>query len=183
MSKAKLKHTTEAALIEMLKSVNGASFISIDTETVPEMNKTMGRGSGMANPHYGRVTKVQKGSVVMAFQNKTINGYAQMVQRRLAEEGKDPFDFELSPRRWGKRLENLPVVEHEGHYYLEVIFLKPGEVQWCLDGKPTKEPIIGVRDYGKPEQGGLDRKVPLRVFAFSSITRIKIDGNTYIITR
>lgn len=180
MSKGKLKETTESALIEMLKAVNGMSFISIDTEVVPEMNSTMGRGTNLRNPHYGRVVKRQTGSVVMAFQNKNVNGYEQMVQRRLAAEGKDPFDFELSPRRWGKRIPNMPLVEHEGEYYLEVIFLKPGQVEYLLDGEVVPEDrIIGLRNYGKPEQGGLTNKVPLRVFSFTSIRRIKIDGNTY----
>lgn len=182
MSKGKLKETTEAALIEMLKAVNGMTFISIDTEVVPEMNSTMGKGTNLKNPHYGRVVKRQTGSVVMVFQNKTVNGYEQMVQRRLAAEGKDPFDFELSPRKWGKRLPNLPIVQNGDEYFLEVIFLKPGKVEWVLDGEVVpEERIIGVRRYGKPEQGGLDNKVQLRAFSFTSLRRIKIDGNTYLL--
>lgn len=179
-----MKPTSQNALIELLKSVNGASFISIDTCTVPTINKTLG-GRGAAtipNPHYGRVTKVMTSAVVMVFQNKTINGYEAMVNRRLAAEGKDPSSFELGPRKWGTRLENLPVVEHKGEYYLEVIFLKPGKVQYFLDGHHvTPDMIQGMRVVEKDEeqQGGLENQVVIRSFKFDSITRIKIDGTTF----
>lgn len=164
-------------LLDLLHHVNGASFIAISTATRPLMNKTInGKGTG-DNPHYGRIIKSQTDSSVLVFQNKTTNGYRNMVQKRLATEGKDPFDFAISQRRWGTRIKDLPVVEHEGELYLEVIYLTPGPVQYLFDGKPIdRSDIIGVRDYGPPEQGGLDRKVQLRVVKFSSLTNIKIDG-------
>lgn len=177
-----MKQTTQNALIELLKSVNGASFVSIDTCTVPAMNKTLsGRGANaVLNPHYGRVTKVMEGANVMVFQNKNINGYEAMVNRRLVQEGKDPAGFELGPRKWGTRLENLPIVEHNGGYYLEVIFLKPGKSQYLLDGQPIAvDEILGMRPAADPEQGGVDNKVIIRTFSFDSITQIKIDGTVF----
>lgn len=181
-----MKLTTQAALIELFKSVNGATFMSIDTATIPTMNKTLG-GRGAAaipNPHYGRITKVMTGAVVMAFQNKKLNGYEEMVHRRLLKEGKDPASFVLGERKWGHRLENLPVVEHEGQYYLEVIFLKPGPVQYFLDNTPIAvEDIQGMRvpAVDETQQGGLENQVVIRSFKFDSITRVKIDKNTFII--
>lgn len=179
-----MKSTTQAALIEMLKGVNGASFISIDTCTIPTINKTLGgRGaSAIPNPHYGHVQKVMKDVVVMVFQNKNTNGYEAMVERRLLAEGKDPASFSLGPRKWGTRLENLPVVEHNGEYYLEVIFLKPGVPQYFLDGHLIDPALIqGMRVAEKDEtqQGGLENQVIIRSFKFDSITRIKIDGTTF----
>lgn len=181
-----MKLTTQNALIEMLKSVNGASFISIDTITIPTINKTLsGRGkTATVNPHYGRIRKVMTGAVVMVFQNKTINGYEAMVNRRLAAEGKDPASFTLGPRKWGTRMENLPVVEHNGEYYLEVIFLKPGPVQYFLDDHIIDPDLIqGMREAAKDEtqQGGLENQVVIRSFKFDSITKIKIDKNTFIL--
>lgn len=181
-----MKVTTQKALIEMLKAVNGASFISIDTCTTPTINKTLGgRGKdAIPNPHYGRIQKVMTGAVVMVFQNKTINGYEAMVNRRLAAEGKDPASFTLGPRKWGTRMENLPVVEHEGQYYLEVIFLKPGPVQYFLDGHVIDKDLIqGLREpaVDETQQGGLENQVVIRSFKFDSITRIKIDKNTFIL--
>lgn len=181
-----MKVTTQNAMIEMFKAVNGASFISIDTVTIPTINKTLGgRGKdAIPNPHYGRIQKVMTGAVVMVFQNKKINGYEAMIQRRLIDEGKDPATFVLGPRKWGNRMENLPVVEHNGQYYLEVIFLKPGSVQYFLDGHLIDKDLIqGMREPAEDptQQGGLENQVVIRSFKFDSITRIKIDKNTFIL--
>ena len=173
------------SLLHLLQNVNGSSFITLDTFSVPEMNRTIGGRGTDPNPHFGRILKGQIGSNVMVFQNKTVNGYKSMVKRRLIAEGKDPDSFELSPRRWGVRLPNLPVVEHESKLYLEVIFLHPGDVVYYLDGYPIeRDDIIGLRRYPyNPEQGGLAKKVQLRCFDFDSIHRITIDGHTYYFPR
>ena len=164
-------------LLDLLADVNGSTFISVSTDTIPMMNKTTGGEGTPDNPHYGRIIKRQTGSSVMAFQNKRINGYQSMVRRRLVAEDKDPDSFVLSPRRWGERVPNMPLVVHNGEYYLEVIFLRPGPVEYLLDGKPIAlSSIIGLRDYTPPEQGGLDRKVQLRVINFDSIRHLLIDG-------
>lgn len=164
-------------LFDLLRHVNGASFIAISTDIAPIMNRTIGGRGTPPNPHYGRIIKRQKNSSVMVFQNKKTNGYRNMVRKRLLAEGKDPESFVLEPRRWGTRLPNLPIVEHEGHYYLEVIFLTPGPVEYLLDGKPIDpNNIIGLRNFPPPEQGGLSRKVQLRVVKFDSIRHISIDG-------
>ena len=152
--------------------VNGNSIISIDTETTLKL-----RG-GKKNLQQGRVTKRQIGSTVMIFQNKLSNGYDNMVKRRLEKEGKDPSSFELGPRTWGSRLPNLPIVEHNGQYYLEVIFLHPGEVKYYLDGKEvSKNTIQGLIESTSGDQGGLDNKVIIRTFKIDSITKMKIDHN------
>lgn len=180
-----MKKTTQSALVEMLKSVNGASFISITTSTIPTIRKTLGeRGNTTPNPHFGRVRKVMTDAVVMVFQNKLTNGYENMVNRRLIAEGKDPASFTLGPRKWGTRLENLPIVEHNGEYYLEVIFLKPGNVQYYLDQHIIDPDLIQgmhTADLGDDQQGGLENQVVIRSFKFDSITKIKIDGNTFVI--
>lgn len=168
-------------LIELLRGVNGSSFIGLTTVTDVKLNKTLGgRGTG-PNPHFGRVVKVTEGASVMVFQNKNINGYEAMVKRRLEQEGKAATDFQLGPRAWGTRLENLPVVEHNGKYYLEVIFLKAGRSHYLLNGKPVaKDDIIGMpadRDAG--EQGGLENKVIIRTYAFDNIQSITINGDTH----
>lgn len=164
-------------LIDLLADVNGNTFISVSTDTHPIMNKTIGGKGTPDNPHYGRIIKRQTGSSVMVFQNKRVNGYENMVARRLVAEGKDPQTFELGHRRWGQRVPNMPLVVHNGEYYLEVIFLRPGPVEYLLDGKPIAlNDIIGLRDTQPPEQGGLSKKVQLRVISFDSIRHLLIDG-------
>lgn len=156
------------------QEINGASFISIDSETVVQL-----RG-GKTNPHKGRVTKRVTGSNVMIFQNKTTNAYENMVHRRLKQEGKDPASFELSPRAWGTRLEGCPFVQHKEELYLEVIFLKAGTTEYFLDGQPiAKSEIIGLEDHAEGEQGGLDNKVIIRTYKCDSIRSITVNKEHY----
>lgn len=154
--------------------VHGATFIGLDTITEVNLPKS--------SPHHGRVTKVMTGANVQVFGNKHTNGYENMVKRRLGKESKDPEDFQLSPRKWGQRVPNLPIVEHQGNEYLEVIFLKNGEIEYLLDGKPiNKEDVIGLKPPVAAEQGGLENKVHLRTFAVESIRQIVIDGQTFTV--
>jgi hypothetical protein len=160
--------------------VSGASFVGIDTLT------TVALTGGKANPHQGRIQKLMKGASVMVFQNKTTNAYENMVKRRLEQEGKSASNFELGPRKWGTRIPNSPIIEHEKDgdlkLYLEVIFLKPGHSEYLLDGNPIAEKdIIGLKPGGEDGgQGGLENKVVIRTFAADSIIAVRIDGIEYV---
>lgn len=171
----------KANLVEVLSKVSGASFVAIDTETVVNLT------GGQSNPQKGRVTKRITGSSVMVFQNKNINGYEAMVNRRLEAEGKDPSDFELKPRQWGDRVPNMPIVKHvkdgQTKFYLEVIFLKPGTKQYLLDGQPIDESQIQGLPVTKDDpdsQGGLGNKVIVRSFSVDSLRAIRCDGAEHI---
>ena len=162
-----------ANIREILKNVNGASFISIDTVTPVTL-----RG-GKKNELQGRVTKKVVGSNVMVFQNKTTNAYENMVNRRLAKEGK-ASTFEVGPRSWGTRIKDTPFVEHNGHLYLEVIFLPAGEREFLVDGARYTNNIPGLPvTEERSEQGGLDNKVVIRTFNVANITHITVDHTTY----
>lgn len=165
---------------KLFNNVNGSSFVGIDTVTTVPLK------GGKGNPLQGRVQKVVIGSSVMVFQNKKINGYDAMVRRRLETEGKNPDDFKLSPRQWGRRIENTPFVEHEKdgemRYYLEVIFLKAGNVAYLLDGKPiNKDDIVGLPEKKEGDQGGLDKKVVVRSYSLDSIVKIRLDKTEYTV--
>lgn len=167
-------------MAQVLTAMNGAMFIGLDSEV--EVTLT----GGKKNPMQGRVTKRSTGNSVMVFQNKNGSSYAAMVQRRLVAEGKSAGDFTLSPRKWGERLPNTPVVRHdnkagERKYYLEVIFLKAGKSEYFLDGKPIdKDDIEGLP--AKPEptgQGGLENQVQIRTFAMDSILAVRCDKQEF----
>lgn len=159
----------------LLENVNGATFISIDTSTEPKLT------GGKKNAYKGRVRKIMTGANVMVFQNKNSSGYDNMVKRRLVKEGKAPESFNLSPRSWGTRLPNTPIVEHKGSYYLEVIFLNKGDVHYEVDGVVTDPATItGLQGYeGEARQGGLNDKVIIRTFKIDSLTSITINKQTY----
>jgi hypothetical protein len=175
-----MRKTSFELLQHLLSHVNGATFISLDTLTPVRLRKTLADGS--ANFFYDRIKKQVTASNVMVFQNKTTNAYENMVQRRLIEEDKDPTLFELSPRSWGTRIPNTPFVRHViedelVRYYLEVIFLRAGTIEYLLDGHPLDKrvKIPGILEHNEAEQGGLTRKVVLRDYACDHITGIMIN--------
>lgn len=158
---------------QIFGSLAGGTFVGIDTRT--EVKLTGGRKNDQA----GRVTKVMRGAQIMVFTNSETNAYDAMVRRRLAEEGRDPQSFELGERAWGTRVTGTPFVEHKGEYYLETIFMRPGAVEYELDGVPIdKSEISGlpeVRD-NPDSQAGLDRKVVIRTFKLDSIMGLRALG-------
>jgi hypothetical protein len=153
----------------------GGTFVGMDTETVVALT------GGKKNPQQGRVTKVMTGATVMCFSNTNGSAYDAMVKRRLAAEGKDPASFELGPRAWGERIAGTPFVQHKGAHYLEVIFMRAGEVQYMLDGKPVDEAAIE----GLPQkrdstgQGGLENQVAIRTFGLDSIIALRANGKEW----
>lgn len=159
----------------LMSAVNGSTIINITTAT------TLPLLGGKANPMAGKVLKVTTGTSVMVFQNKKTNGYAAMVQRRLNKEGKN-VEFTLSPRKWGKRVPDMPIVEHGDERYLEVIVLKTGDVHYEYQGKviaPTA--IQGMKpEPEKAEQGGLDDKVIIKAYNFDSIRSMTINKEQHI---
>lgn len=160
---------------EAMQNVNGATFIGLNTVTPVKL-----RG-GKKNPLQGRVTKVVTGSNVMVFQNKTTNGYENMVNRRLAQEGKEAT-FEVGPRAWGTRVENTPFVVHGESLYLEVIFLSCGKVEYHVDGALYEGVIEGLdNDHEEAVQGGLSNKVVIRTYKVANITSLTINGETVVL--
>lgn len=157
------------------ENLNGTSFVSLTTITIPKL-----RG-GKKNPFRGRVKKIAKSTSAMIFQNKQKNGYKAMVTRRLGKEMKDANDFKLKPRTWGERIPNAPIVHHKGNYFLEVVFLKPSNVHYEVDGvKTNPEDIEGLEiNHSEGTQGGLEDKVVIRTFKLDNIIKFKIGGNTY----
>ena len=169
------KQLIELFLNPDVSGLKGSSFVGLDTLTDV---KLLG---GKANPMQGNVQKAVIGSSVMIFSNKNSNGYENMVCRRLKQEGKET-EFEVKPRTWGIRIENTPLVAHKDEYYLEVIFLKSGQSSYFLEGKPIKKELIqGLDNKAESEQGGLDNKVIIRSYKVSSICRITINKEVYMV--
>jgi hypothetical protein len=137
---------------------------------------------GKKNPFQGRVTKIMTGANCMCYSNLNSNGYENKVKRHLEQVGMDPESFQVGPRAWGTRVTGLPLVEHtkdgEKKNYLEVIFLKAGEVQYLLDGRPVDPKILEGLPEDGPAQAGLpqEKKVHIRTFDLSNITALRLDG-------
>lgn len=170
-------------LQELVGTVNGATIISLDTETTLPLNKTIiANGERQPNPHFDRVKKRTTGLNVMIFSNSNTNSYSNMVRKRLVAEGKDPTTFVLSERKWGKRIEGTPFVDHKGETYIEVIVLRPGKTTcWVGTTAIHKEDIQGQKKTSKPTQGGLDNTVVLRTFKVSSIVAITMNKEKHVL--
>ncbi len=164
-------------LEELMKEVNGASFIGIDTITQVKLK------GGKSNVLQGHVTKLVTGSNVMVFTNKNGSAYDAMVKRRLEAEGKDPNSFNLSPRAWGVRRQGEPFVDHKGKTYLEVIFLKAGDVSYYVDDKPVDRKFLANHgldlDKEEGDQGGLNNKVIIRTYLLESVKKITINNQKF----
>lgn len=186
---ATVPQVTGMTLEEILADINGVEFASIDTITTVTLNKTTGGRGTPANPHYGRVLKRCESMSVMVYTHKTSNAYENMVKRRLAKEGQDPEQFELSERKWGERVGDSCFIKHvkDGveKRYLEVIFLHgPKHVEYLLDGKRiAKEDVIGLKEaaVNPDSQGGLEDKVILRTYSVESVKRIRTDKKEYLL--
>lgn len=159
-----------------IENLSGNMIVNIDTVTDVTLT------GGKKNPLQGHVKKVVTGSSVMIFQNKNVNGYENMVKRRLEREGKNPESFKLGARVWGERVSGTPFVAHKDKKYLEVIFLKAGKVEYTVDGVVTD--IDSIQGLGQPDmseasQGGLDDKVIVRTYDTASIRAIRASGQEF----
>lgn len=120
MKKKEIKISREKFTHLLLSGVlfQGASFVGIDSLTVEPLE------GGKKNPMLGKVLKQREGALCLLFTNANASSYATMVNKRLAEEGKEP-NFVPGKRAWGERMENMPIIQHEKdgvtNYYLEVI--------------------------------------------------------------
>lgn len=164
-------------LKEIVENFKGTTFASIDTVSEVKLK------GGKKNPFQGRVTKKTVGSQVI-LSNTPESVYANMVKKRLVEEGKDFEKFELKPRTWGTREGNTCFIDHNGVKYLEVIFTKGGKSAYFVDDVETPaEDIEGLENEKKvneESQGGLEDKVIIRTYKAESISAIRAGGQTFL---
>ncbi len=144
--------------IQHFLNFHGCSFLTLETVTVPKLPKK--------HPYNGLLIKVSMRQV-MVFQNKRINGYQAMINRRLVREG-NPTAFQVSRRPWGIRIPGQPLVTHKGRIYLETIVLREIYTRFLVNGNP----VPFTEDKQEGNQGGLQDKVIIRCFALDSIRKI-----------
>ena len=134
------------------------AFLSIDTRTIKPVAKCRGGGE---------LVTVNKGILV---QSRT-----SYMKRRVQKEP----DFELSPRKWGSRVADSDIIEHNGKLYLETIadpeskVAKP-ETTYFHDGEKVSHERareLCPRKDSSP--------IMVRVFSSDSITAIRAGGQTF----
>lgn len=163
-----------AQIHTLLDSIRGNTIASMDTIT--EVKDLRG---GKKNAMKGRVTKHTTGNRVQLFTSH--KGYKNMVNRRLEAEGK-VANFEPAALPWGSRIDDSPLIEHNGKFYIQMIFIKGGESTYYLDNAViAKADIEGfVEKEANAGRTGLeDGNEPIvRTFALDSIREIRMMGQT-----
>lgn len=169
----------------ILDNVKNGQFAGIDIKSVPTMRKTIDviTSEGTVretNPHYGMVEKVVTGNLIFLGAS-----YENMINNRLRKEMPEGSNetFESGKLPWGTFVENYPVIEHKGKFYLRTIFEKSGTVQYYLNKKPVdKNDIFGLSEktVSKMSQGGIADKIIIRNIEFSNIVELRAAKQTFI---
>lgn len=194
-------------IMDVLETVKGSSFASIDTMTEmglrsrldesKEVSDTLSavvraflRSGIKKNPYVGKIFRRVDSTSVQLFTNSKTNGYENMVKRRLEKEGKSADDFSVGKPVWGSRIADLPIVEHNGEYYLECIVQGPGTATYYFDTENKKNryveipysEIIGTSPVTESTkgQGGLEGRVNIVRYRLSSLRGIRVGGAEFV---
>ncbi len=174
-----IKFVTLPELVEILKDVNRPMPATFVAATEVKMNKTDVETKKTPNPYHGRVVKRQKSNVFIKFD------YENSVNKARLKEGKDA-DFVAKPRAWGVHVDNTPLIEHKGEFYLEARFLgNEPLIEYFIDkGTPIDKKLFEAFCPEKPESKtqDLENEVVIRDFKISGILEITMNGFRYIRT-
>ncbi len=166
-----MKEISKQQLLDLLVNLKSATPTTIITRVIPKMRKKN-------NPYYDEVTKFMEANIFINF------SYRNSVNKALEKEGKDP-DFQPS-WRWGQRIPNTPLVEHEGGYYLECRFLKHVLTYFLhknnlIDESEISEYLMGGNSNAEHQGVDYENEVIVRRFKIENILEIKLNKEHYII--
>jgi len=130
--------------------INGAGFVGMTLNTEMKLNKFYkdANGDKHANPHHGRIVKVQDISAMLATEEK-ISAFEKATNRNLTRAG-EVADFVVQPHRYADKVGVSAVWVHRdnGQMYLRYFpnTTNKAKVEYLLDGK-----VIAYNDIlGKP---------------------------------
>ena len=151
-------------MLTNLLNINGSSIISFSSETTIKPKA--------AFKHH-IIKKKSFNNNVIVFGKCGVNGYQNMVNRRLQQEGKQA-NFQVGVRKWGTAIKNTCFVLHKDQVYLDCIFLNKPKTEYYLDDKLVDYDVIKPMIYAvnKPKQNQLENTVQFRTFKLSNIISI-----------
>ncbi len=178
-----IKTLTEAGLIELLDSTSRAEFVTLQTKTKPDMNKT-------GNPYYDKVAKdftIRKISSVNGIVHWS---YSNAVNNQREREGWNQEEFEPQARTWGERLSAKScIIAHKGkdgilRHYLEMKVEKTlghnyVSLQGTLLNKADIQPFLNM--HVQPATQETLKEIFLRDYRLDSIKAITLRGTDYVI--
>lgn len=165
---------TKRQLTDQLLNTKGATIVSMETFTKPNLLKTN-------NPYWDKenkkwlLTKISKvnGMIGWRYTNSVNN-------QRVRENKKD--DFQAVERRWGQRIQGTPLVEHKGKVYIELKLENRYETVYVDDGGREVDTEFVEQFLPKSKRSsrqGLDKEVVLRDYMLDSIESITMGGEFY----
>lgn len=162
-----MKLLTQAAMVEMLSGIRGATFATLITQTDARLRKT-------GNP-FGQVQKVSRVNVCLGYQ------YEKAVNRQRIREDSEA-DFRAGPRQWGTRIPGTFFVEHKGKTYLETkVERSLGHAYIDSRGRQLTDdevaPYLPARGENRQE---VEREILVRDYSLDSIRSIACRGETYL---
>ena len=168
----KFKSSTELA--QVLENIKGAKPATVIAKTKVEQRKK-------GNPYHDKVDKIQMSNVFLNFR------YKNSVNNKRVKEHKEN-DFVPMSRKWGHRIGNTCLIQHNNKQYVELGYL--------TDNKPTVKYVDeNLQDFdinlvneflfksnieSIKEHQNLDNPVILRDINIDNIMGIKINKNTYV---
>jgi hypothetical protein len=148
----------------LVEQIHGCTFATLDA---------------LCEPRPGVMERIT-GERVIIYRTKGSSGYENRVKRALAASGKNPDLFTVGDLPWGTRLNDLPIIEHRGNYYLQTIVLAAGIRTYFLAFSNTP---VDPKDFGiRPSRPQLDLspsdQVIMHTYKIDNIERITLMGET-----
>lgn len=112
-------------------SSRSGNKVTLSWESVPKLK------GGKGNPMQGKIRKISTADV-------TISGTGVYASRKV-DEGEFSSSDEVQQRKWGTRIGNTCVIEHNGHMYIEFLVDGTPKSTYKLDGKEiAKDDVTGL---------------------------------------
>lgn len=156
-------------LIPLVESIRGCTFATLDALTEPKP---------------GILCRTTRQNVII-YRTSGASGWENRIKKLLSEAGLDPDTFKVGPLPWGTRMGNLPILTHNGKFYLQTIPLAEGKVEYYMmgTGQLVEPSAFGIR----PNRGytGLpkDETVKMKTYNIENITKITLLGKTLAETK
>jgi hypothetical protein len=163
---------TTNEVINMVKSVKGSTMITLETETLCDMNKTN-------NPFYGAIKKsVVNGQVGFYYDNAVNN------QRGREEK---EMDFTSQKPKWAVATDCKGIVTNQAgtKFYLYIKILSAESPTYFFNGREVSKDNIApyLKEHKKPHtQANIEKEVVVRMYSIENIKKVKMFGNEYEVT-
>jgi len=193
-----MKTLTTPQLIETLKTIKGATFVTLDYVGKNDaLNKGNAKNGTLLGEHKIELDKITKHSKMGLFIGQGTD-YTKLVNGRLKKEGKEQLQFEGSELPYGFWVEGCEglLIESKGSIqlrtYADIMHNSKTIVEYQNDGEvfnpkdkkfgkfwsaKLKKKIEGVFTEGANQ--GTEQSIKPRNLSLSGIERITIGGETY----